>query len=131
MQDTHRGLMDRRSVLAGTAGLIAAPLVARASPYIATGVTAPVTTTNGPVIGLMEAGVATFKGLRYGAPPVGSLRWAPPAKPAPWKDPAAAISFGPAAMQFASGGGAARYPGGVGPALNQLMNSGEDAIRQS
>ncbi len=34
-------------------------------------------------------------------------------------------------MQYASGGGAARYPGGVGPALNQLMTSGEDAIRQS
>jgi para-nitrobenzyl esterase len=79
----------------------------------------------------MEQGVPTFKGLRYGAPPTGALRWAPPAKPAAWKDPAAAISFGPAAMQYASGGGAARYPGAVGPALNQLMNSGEDAIRQS
>jgi para-nitrobenzyl esterase len=131
MQDTDRRLVDRRGVLAGAAGLLAAPLVARASPYIATGVTPAVKTTNGPVIGLMEAGVATFKGLRYGAPPVGALRWAPPAKPAPWTDPASAISFGPAAMQFASGGGAARYPGGVGPALNQLMNSGEDAIRQS
>lgn len=131
MDDTHRRLVDRRGVLAGAAGLLAAPLVAQASPYIATGVTPAVKTTNGPVIGLMEGGIATFKGLRYGAAPVGALRWAPPAKPSPWKDPAGAISFGPAAMQFASGGGAARYPGGVGPALNQLMNSGEDAIRQS
>jgi para-nitrobenzyl esterase len=131
MQDTHRKLVDRRGVLAGAAGLVAAPVVARASPYIATGVTPAVKTTNGPVIGLMEAGIATFKGLRYGAPPVGALRWAPPARPAAWKDPSGAISFGPAAMQYASGGGAARYPGGVGPALNQLMNSGEDAIRQS
>jgi para-nitrobenzyl esterase len=122
---------SRRGVLAGAAGLLASPLAGRAGPYIASGVTAPVATANGPVIGLMEAGVATFKGLRYGAPPVGALRWAPPARPAAWKDPAAAIAFGPAAMQYASGGGAARYPGGVGPALNQLMNAGEDAIRQS
>ena len=131
MEDGHRRLVDRRGVLAGAAGLLAAPLAAHASPYIATGVTRAVTTTNGPVIGLMEEGVATFKGLRYGAAPVGALRWAPPSKPAAWTDPASAISFGPAAIQYASGGGAARYPGGVGPALNQLMNSGEDAIRQS
>jgi para-nitrobenzyl esterase len=124
-------LTSRRRVLAGAAGLIASPLAVRAGPYIASGVTPAVATTNGPVVGLMETGIATFKGLRYGAPPVGALRWAPPARPAPWKDPAAAISFGPAAMQYASGGGAARYPGAVGPALNQLMNSGEDAIRQS
>jgi para-nitrobenzyl esterase len=127
---------SRRGFLAGAAGLGAglgaAGLIARpARAYIASGVTPPVSTTNGPVIGLMEEGVPTFKGLRYGAPPVGALRWAPPAKPTAWKDPAAAIAFGPAAMQYASGGGAARYPGGVGPALNQLMNSGEDAIRQS
>ncbi|MFL5294882.1 MAG: carboxylesterase/lipase family protein [Phenylobacterium sp.] len=121
---------DRRSViaLAGAAGLLGAA-AARAGPYIATGVTPAVKTTNGPVIGLMEAGVPTFKGLRYGAPPVGALRWAPPARPQPWTDPAAAISFGPAAVQLASGGGALRYPGKVGPGLNQLMNSGEDAIR--
>jgi para-nitrobenzyl esterase len=122
---------SRRGVLAGAAGLAATGLSVRAGPYIATGVTPVVKTSNGPVIGLMEEGVATFKGLRYGAPPVGALRWAPPARPKPWTDPAAAISFGPAAVQLASGGGALRYPGTVGPALNQLMNSAEDAIRGS
>ena len=127
----HLSLTSRRGVLAGAAGLLASPLAARAGPHIASGVTRAVATTNGPVVGLMEAGIPTFKGLRYGAPPGGALRWAPPAKPTAWKDPAAAISFGPAAIQYASGGGAARYPGGVGAALNQLMNSGEDAIRQS
>jgi para-nitrobenzyl esterase len=123
---------SRRGFLAGAAGFGVAGLFAgHARAYIASGVTSAVRTTNGPVIGLIEEGIATFKGLRYGAPPTGALRWAPPAKPTPWKDPAGAISFGPAAMQLASGGGAVRYPGTVGPALNQLMNSPEDAIRQS
>jgi para-nitrobenzyl esterase len=123
---------SRRGFLTGAAGLTAAGLIAGpARARIASGVTPAVATTNGPVIGLMEDGIPTFKGLRYGAPPLGALRWAPPARPAAWKDPAAAIAFGPAAIQFSSGGGAARYPGAVGPALNQLMNSGEDAIRQS
>jgi len=130
-----RNRLDRREMLGvaalGAAGLLASSRAVRAGPYIASGVTRAVGTTNGPVVGVVEAGIPTFKGLRYGAPPVGPLRWAPPARPAAWKDPAAAISFGPAAMQYASGGGAARYPGAVGPALNQLMTSGEDAIRQS
>jgi len=123
---------SRRGFISGAAGLGAASLLVRpACAYIASGVTRAVNTTNGPVIGLVEDGVSTFKGLRYGAAPIGRLRWAPPSKPQPWTAPAAAIAFGPAAMQLASGGGAARYPGTVGPALNQLMNSGEDAIRQS
>jgi para-nitrobenzyl esterase len=120
---------SRRGVLAGAAATLAAG-AARAQ-HIATGVTPVVATTNGPVVGLMEAGVPTFKGLRYGAPPMGALRWAPPARPTAWKDPALAAEFGPAAMQLASGGSAVRYPGTVGAALNQLMNAGQDVIRQS
>lgn len=129
-QTSRRGFLTQTA--AAGASLAASGLIARpAAAYIASGVTAAVSTTNGPVIGLMEEGIPTFKGLRYGASPVGRLRWAPPAKPTPWRDPAAAIAFGPAAMQLSSGGGAARYPGAIGPALNQLMNSGEDLIRQS
>ncbi|THD79908.1 MAG: carboxylesterase/lipase family protein [Phenylobacterium sp.] len=124
------GSASRRGVLAGAAAALAAAATARAQ-YIATGVTPTVMTSNGPVVGLMEAGIPTFKGLRYGAPPVGPLRWAPPARPAPWKDPALAAEFGPAAMQLASGGSAVRYPGTVGAALNQLMNAGQDVVRQS
>jgi para-nitrobenzyl esterase len=126
---TERLTPSRRGVLAGAAGLLAAAQ-ARAQS-IASGVTPAVMTTNGPVVGLMEAGIPTFKGLRYGAPPVGPLRWAPPARPAPWKDPALAGSFGPAAVQLSSGGSAVRYPGTVGAALNQLMNAGEDVVRGS
>jgi para-nitrobenzyl esterase len=130
--DDNRTVASRREIIGwAAAGLTATALSARAGPWIASGVTPVVKTSNGPVVGLLEDGIATFKGLRYGAPPVGALRWAPPAKPKPWTDPAGAISFGPAAVQLASGGGALRYPGTVGPALNQLMNSGEDAIRGS
>ena len=122
----------RRLMLAGALGAGAAALggVARAQ-YIASGVTRTVKTTNGPVVGLVENGVSTFKGLRYGAPPVGPLRWAPPARPKPWTDPALAAQFGASAIQLSSGGSAVRYPGTVGPALNQLMTSGEDITRQS
>ena len=121
--------LGRRAMLGLGVGLV---LAGRAGAEIlATGVTAPVKTTNGPVIGLVEAGVATFRGLRYAAPPVGALRFMPPRKPSPWKDPQAAIGFGPAAMQLSSGGSAVRYPGVTGIALNQLMTSGEDVRRQS
>jgi para-nitrobenzyl esterase len=123
----------RRLMLAAGLGAGAAALAGglAQAQYIASGVTRVVKTTNGPVVGLVENGVPTFKGLRYGAPPVGPLRWAPPAKPKPWTDPALAAQYGPAAIQLSSGGSAVRYPGTVGAALNQLMTSGEDITRQS
>src|SRR5437870_590663 len=82
-----------------------------AAQYIATAVTAPVKTTNGPVIGRIEEGIATFPGLRYGAPPLGPLRFMPPQKPQPWTEPAAALRPGNPSMQLSSGGSAVRYPG--------------------
>ena len=127
-----QGKPNRRDLIALGAGAAAALAAFQARAHdIATAVTPTVMTSNGPVVGLMEAGIATFKGLRYGAPPIGPLRWAPPARPTPWKDPALAGSFGPAALQLSSGGSAVRYPGTVGAALNQLMNAGEDVVRGS
>jgi para-nitrobenzyl esterase len=61
--------------------------------------TAAVSTTNGPVRGYVDGGLQVFKGLRYGAPPVGALRFKPPAKPAPWTEPADAIGLGAPAIQ--------------------------------
>ena len=40
-----------------------------------------------------------FKGLRYGAPPVGSLRFKPPQKPQPWTEVADAVQLGAPAIQ--------------------------------
>ncbi|MEJ2109724.1 MAG: carboxylesterase family protein [Acidobacteriota bacterium] len=59
-----------------------------------------VETTNGPVRGLtVDEQVHVFKGVRYGAPPVGALRFKPPTRPAPWTEPAVAYEYGNRAMQ--------------------------------
>ncbi len=58
-----------------------------------------VTTRNGPVRGYRANGLQIFKGLRYGAPPLGKLRFAPPAPPAPWTQPADALTLGAPAIQ--------------------------------
>jgi para-nitrobenzyl esterase len=58
-----------------------------------------VATTNGPVRGCYDGPLAIFKGLRYGAPPTGALRFKPPGKPAPWSTPADAVSLGAPAIQ--------------------------------
>jgi len=126
-------LESRRRFLLGMSAVSASGLLttpARAQ-YIASAVTRPVKTTNGPVVGLIEEGAPVFRGLRYGASPVGSLRWAPPVKPQAWTDPALAADLGPSAIQLPSGGSAARFPGTVGAALNQLMTPPEDIVRQS
>ncbi|MBK7281911.1 carboxylesterase family protein [Candidatus Aalborgicola defluviihabitans] len=39
---------------------------------------APLATQNGDVQGLMQDGVAVFRGLPYAASPEGDLRWRPP-----------------------------------------------------
>jgi para-nitrobenzyl esterase len=43
--------------------------------------TSPVQLTSGLVVGTENAGVRTFLGLPYAAPPVGALRWR---APQPW-----------------------------------------------
>jgi len=53
----------------------------------------------GPVKGTLTPGVAEFLGVRYAAPPTGSLRWTPPQPPAPWIAPMDATQFGNACPQ--------------------------------
>src|SRR5580658_1819075 len=104
--------MGRRGLLAGAAavGLGLGWARALADP-VATAVSQIVTTSNGPVVGVVSDAIQTFKGLRYGAPPTGPLRFMPPRKPAPWTEPALGQFYGAAAMQLLSGGGAAGFPG--------------------
>lgn len=72
--------------------------------------TGAVNTTNGPVRGYADdRGVQVFKGVRYGAPPVGDLRFRPPQKPAPWTEAADATQYGARAIQ--AGGGPAAGTG--------------------
>ncbi len=62
-----------------------------------------VDTSNGPVRGRAEDGdIYVFKGLRYGAPPVGNLRFKPPVRPKPWAEPADAFEYGNRAVQQAA-----------------------------
>ncbi|MCU1352869.1 MAG: Carboxylesterase type [Acidimicrobiales bacterium] len=62
--------------------------------------TAPiVTTAAGPVQGVQDGDLAVFRGIPYGAPPVGERRFAPPVAPEPWVDPFDASAFGPCAPQ--------------------------------
>lgn len=70
-------------------------------------VTAVVATGSGRVQGLVVNGVHSFKGVRYGAPPVGALRWMPPAKPEPWTVISDCSDYGAPAMQMAGGSTAA------------------------
>ncbi len=57
-------------------------------------------TSNGPIRGRIEAdGIYAFKGVRYGAPPVGELRFKPPVRPEPWIETADAYEYGHRAMQ--------------------------------
>ncbi len=66
-----------------------------------------VETSNGPVRGLNEDGIYSFKGLRYAAAPVGKLRFKPPVPPVSWTEPADASEYGNRAMQGSGPGGPA------------------------
>ena len=70
-------------------------------------VTKVVETTSGKVQGLVNNRVHTFKGIRYGAAPVGALRWMPPQKPEPSKVVLDCSDYGAPAMQMATGATAA------------------------
>ncbi len=85
--------LPRRSVMAAGLALpfLSTPAWARcAHPVVAT--------THGPVRGQTDAGVAVFRGLRYGAD-TGPRRFQPPAPPTPWTTPADAFAYGPASPQ--------------------------------
>ncbi len=51
------------------------------------------------VLGVVQAGVASFKGLPYAAAPVGALRWRPPQPPPESSTIRTAYDYGPACPQ--------------------------------
>jgi para-nitrobenzyl esterase len=60
---------------------------------------AVVETTNGRLRGLRAGAVHQFKGIRYGSPTDGPLRFMPPQPAAAWTGIKDAVSFGPSAPQ--------------------------------
>jgi para-nitrobenzyl esterase len=66
----------------------------QAGVALATTQTPVVNTTYGPIQGFVQAGINTFLGVPYAAPPVGTLRWAPPVAHATWTTTIQTVAFG-------------------------------------
>jgi para-nitrobenzyl esterase len=58
-----------------------------------------VETAYGPVRGVDDGVVTSWKGVRYAAPPAGDLRWRAPQPPEPWTEIADAGALGPVCPQ--------------------------------
>jgi para-nitrobenzyl esterase len=89
--------------------------------------TEAVKTSNGPVRGYLEDGLATFKGLRYGAAPTGAGRFKPPARPQPWAEVTEALAYGAPAIQSGLAPGERRTSPGDPPAPDEPASS-EDCL---
>ena len=71
-----------------------------------------VTTQEGQAFGVVQAGVASFKGLPYASPPIGSLRWRAPQPPPVRPEILTADRYGPACPQPPIPGGSRPRHGG-------------------
>jgi para-nitrobenzyl esterase len=84
------------------------PAAGSASGAEDTAITRPIAVTaHGPVRGMVDSGILTFKGIRYGAD-TATTRFAAPARPGPWNEPADAVDFGASCPQVRTGN-----PGGL------------------
>jgi len=99
--------MNKLSVIGMAAmGLaLAAPGWTKSAPVAGPKATAVVTTSNGKVQGLLDGGISAYKGLRYAAAPVGTLRFMPPQAPKTWTNVEDATALGAPCMQMYSPGG--------------------------
>src|SRR5215470_12439513 len=78
-------------VTAGAGNAIASPMSGSANPVVRI--------DDGVIRGASAAGVNSFLGLPYAAPPTGNLRWRPPQPAAAWTGVRPATQFGPSCPQ--------------------------------
>jgi para-nitrobenzyl esterase len=90
--------LDRRSLLRSSAlmgGALAVHALSADAAFTAAAGNSPVATTKAGVVrGKLEDGIDVFKGIPYGAPPTGPLRFMPPVPPAAWTGVRDALEFG-------------------------------------
>src|SRR5665213_2749697 len=98
--------MNRRTFVSGSALAAGAifrggmPVAQAAAAKLSSGGNPVVETTGGKVRGVQSGKVFSFKGVHYGAPTTGKLRFMPPAKVAPWADVKDALDIGQRAPQL-------------------------------
>ncbi len=85
-----------------SARVSAALMIATAIPVLCA-IDQPVQTESGRVSGVTSAGITSFKGIPFAAPPVGDLRWKAPRPPASWQGVRRADQFGTGCFQNKSG----------------------------
>lgn len=96
-KDFHsKGAMMKSTVLCACLSLFVFGL----SP-VAAAIRDPVMTRNGQVLGIRgtDPSITVFKGIRFAAPPVGTLRWRAPQPPETWKGVRTASEFGAGCIQ--------------------------------
>ena len=117
MNESNKAGLDRRAMFGLAAATAAASVSQLGSAQAAEparrgqaerglGIPVPtpvIHTASGAVQGLVEDGVLAFKGIRYGAAPIGKLRFMPPRPAEPWTGVYDATDFGAPAMQLAGG----------------------------
>src|SRR5690349_9988767 len=105
---TTRARRVRRAALSGVSAVSVAAAVLAASAggavaSSASGGTDPIVRIDGGLVrGADAAGVNSFLGLPYAAPPTGNLRWRPPQPAAGWSGVRDATTFGPSCPQAPS-----------------------------